>query len=162
MTLSQKRSSAGTSLNQVPALHKWFIRQHVGSLVSILDYGCGKHERGMNYLRSHGHTVMCYDPYNRPDWSNQIVMSVSEVFNVGLCANVLNVIDHDEALLAAITDVRDMCHVSYFSVYEGDRTGIGKETTRGYQRNARIHAYVNILDKVFKSVTKDGKILICY
>lgn len=154
-------TSANTSLNQVPALHKWFIKNHVGGLLTILDYGCGKYDKGMNYLKNRGHTVLGYDPYNRPHWANKIALFVDEQYDVGLCANVLNVIEHDEDLLEVLEHMRKFCTVSYFSVYEGSRDGIGRPTKKGYQRNAKAKDYVNILKGVYDNVTRHGTIFTC-
>lgn len=46
----------------------------------------------------------------------------------------------------------------YISVYEGDRTGIGRETTKGWQRNQKACTYEDAIRKYFDIHCKNGTI----
>jgi len=57
-----------------------------------------------------------------------------------LCANVLNVIAEPEARAELIETAAMADGKAYFTVYEGDRSGVGRRTTKGWQNNGRLRA----------------------
>jgi hypothetical protein len=78
-------------------------------------------------------------------------------------SNVLNVIAEPAARDQVIRQAADAIKAdgeAYFSVYDGDRSGKGKETPRGYQLNRKLGDYIDEIEKHFGSVTKKGNILI--
>lgn len=156
--MKQTVTSAGTSLNQVPALHKSTIVKKWVFGKSVLDYGAGRYpEKGAEALINAGAIrVTSYDPYNIPD-------SRPAYASIGVCANVLNVIDSDAALYDAIADyVQHINTIAFFSVYQGNKSGEGRYTKGGtcYQRNMRTADYVPLIaDALNKSEISYSAIL---
>lgn len=139
-----------TSRKQVPAaakvLHKlagnWQFANHV------LNFGCGRFpDLTKEYLTNYHNQVMSvtsYDPNNEDDQDvvTDIKLIDREVrrFDVVLCANVLNVCkDLDAALL-------DLQRIDFdtavIQIYEGNRSGKGRKTRDGYQRNELVADYM--------------------
>jgi len=82
-----------------------------------------------------------------------------------VCSNVLNVINDDDAITEVIRDIDSIkgnCTDVYFTIYEGDKSGIGKETSKGYQRNQKAESYIELLKSFFGEVSKSGNIIHCY
>ena len=44
-------------------------------------------------------------------------------------------------------------------IYEGNKSGIGKQTKRGYQRNERAKDYIDALEALEFTVVRKGNIL---
>lgn len=171
----QTITSAGTSLNQVPALHKSATlnmcvataKAEHKNFAFIVDYGAGRYNAGEIFLTNrHNIPVFSYDPYNRPTEENTLTLEIMETGScpIVICANVLNVIDDDEEITWILANIRrairNVRGVALFTVYEGNRSGIGTPTKAGYQRNAKTSEYIPILQDIFHSVTRKGKILI--
>ena len=66
----QEYDSAATSINsnKLPAIYK-MIDFKPGKL--YLDYGGGKFDNGIYYVKDLGATLLVYDPYNRSDEYNK-------------------------------------------------------------------------------------------
>lgn len=154
--MEQKYSSKNTSLNQIPKAIK--IEEFQSDDV-ILDWGCGGYDKTKTYIESFGATYFGYDPYWKSDEENKKALNCcpTKIF----CCNVLNVIMEDEI----IEDI--LWHLSVFrigvviQVYEGDKTGVGKPTTKGYQRNWKSDQYLPLLKLYFQNVKKKGNIFYC-
>ncbi len=139
-----------TSRKQVPAaakvLHKlagnWQFANHV------LNFGCGRFpDLTKEYLTNYHNQVISvtsYDPNNAED--EDVITDISLIdrevrrFDVVLCANVLNVCkDLDSALL-------DLQRIDFdtavIQIYEGNRSGKGRNTRDGYQRNEVVAEYM--------------------
>lgn len=168
----QKITSANTSIKQVPALHKsGTVRQHLcNSPVKpvVLDIGAGKYpelaEQSLRNVRD-----ICYypvDKYNLSDTTNAIgnLIIAHGTANIVLCSNVLNVIDDDDAMndviMSAASATRNTGGTAYFHVYEGDKSKIGKVTSKGYQRNAPTQDYMRHIETWFAHVERRGRIII--
>lgn len=163
----QKYSSAETSINKnkVPALYK-IVEKYISKNSTILDYGAGKYNTGIEYYKEKNITVLPYDKYNRSKESNlktfERVAQMGGV-NTCLCANVLNVIAENDVIIDILEDIYNNLNVHgtlFLSVYEGDRSGKGKLTCKGYQRNAKTQDYIAFLKMVFPLVERRGKLLI--
>lgn len=152
--MSQTRTSAATSINRnrLPAVYGRF-QFAPGSVV--FDYGCGRytdHIRkalpGCNYLP--------FDPYNQPDAVNENSRAALYLLTLlhrcpvtVVCSNVLNVIDDAETLQAIADKLTEIATTTggraLVTVYEGDRTGHGRETGPDqYQRNERTRDYLHL------------------
>lgn len=171
----QTITSAGTSLNHIPALHKSAtldmcvatVKAERKNFAFIVDYGAGRYNAGEIFLSNrHNIPTFSYDPYNRPTEENALTLKIMETGNcpIVLCANVLNVINSDDAITEILSNIRrsirNVRGVALFTVYEGNKSGIGTATKAGYQRNARTSEYIPILRESFHNVEKKGKILI--
>lgn len=152
--MQQTYTSAGTSQKQLPALHKYLDRF---TFHTLLDYGCGKYDVFKRYVESLGKTYFGYDKYNQPEHVNDQALSCKP--DLITCANVLNVIDNDDTLNEIIAHIASYGVPAIFSVYEGDRSGVGKVTKKDcYQRNQRASFYTTYLEKHFACVERKGNI----
>lgn len=151
----QQYTSANTSIKQVPAVFK-NLRIEKG--MTILDYGCGKYDLAKEYVESFGATYYGYDKYNRTDEENQIALACDP--DLIVCANVLNVIKEDEVIEEIMEEITHYGCDVVFSVYEGDKSGEGKETVKGYQRNEKATNYFKFFE-VFDGVQRHGNTFYC-
>jgi len=148
-----------TSLNQIPAIVKKYRDELTGS---ILNYGCGRGWRKVeHYLFQAGTHIFPYDKYG----DHYLRIPKVGNFDSIICANVLNVCDDDllKETLANLQDIMsfNMHCTLYLSVYEGDRTGKGRVTKKGYQRNQKAAEYETLLNSYFRSVERKGRNFIC-
>lgn len=176
--MAQTITSKGTALVQLPALHKaksvlakvhYYVR--LGFTPNVLDFGAGRPESqtlSANWLESLGACYEAFDPYWGNEFHNKRVMA--RRYDIVICSNVLNVIDDDDALKKA---VRDCVYAllpagtAFFRVYEGNGTGIPKETSKGFQRNAKTAVYESLIraalaDTVFRNsarVSRSGRVI---
>ena len=78
-------------------------------------------------------------------------------------ANVLNVILEPDAranvILKAAKCIRDG-GTAYFTVYEGDGSGEGRQTSSGWQNNRKTADYVSEIGRYFDGVQRKGKLII--
>ena len=152
--MSQTRTSANTSINKtkLPAVFNRFTFAP-GSIV--FDYGSGKYT---DHIRK-ALPDCCYlpfDPYNQPAAVNersQFTLEFSARFSgrpvIIVCSNVLNVIDDENALRTVAEDLFHLARhtggTALVTVYEGDRSGTGRETGQDqWQRNERTRDYLRL------------------
>ena len=154
MSKSQEYTSEKTSINKVTKVYKRFKFKE-NSI--ILDYGGGKYDTNKEYMKTLGCNLLVYDPYNRTEIENSYALNYV-MSNGGadfiVCANVLNVIKEDDILLDILNNLLLYANSStkfYIQVYEGDKSGIGKETVKGYQRNEKTLNYIQMIKMVFKN-----------
>ena len=158
-------TSANTSLNQIPALLK-NVPWEGGEL--NLDYGGGKYDKGTEYLwQEHGVMNLVYDPYNREaahNWAVMHFIDKSGGADTVTCANVLNVIQSADDRREVLCNIkRHMCFegTAYFMVYEGDRSGVGKQTGPDqWQENRKTADYIREIEDVFEHVYRKGKLIV--
>lgn len=155
--MAQKYTSKDTSVNtgKLP-----YLFSHLESLVGkaqnpdhwILDIGCGKEtshiQKKCNDL---GWGYIGYDPYNQTSAMNSKALLAMEIFRVSIAtlSNVVNVIDDDQAMIEAIKlgISHAVSHVALVTIYEGDRTGVGRVTKRDcYQRNMKRKDYLPLFE----------------
>ena len=158
----QKYTSQNTSINTISKIYKNAPFQMHST---ILDYGCGKYETAKTYMEEQGHTVYLYDKYNRTTEENEknLQNCKQQKLNYIVCSNVLNVIMEDDILceiLEDLTTYMDNETILYLSVYEGDKTGIGKPTSKGYQRNQPYKSYLPLLSNYF-DISVKKQIFVC-
>ena len=149
--MAQNFTSARTSTNahKLPAVFGK-ITPRRNSL--LFDYGCGKYT---DHIRAAlpGVLYLPYDPYNQPDDVNRL--SINYVLNAMharfpvtvVCSNVLNVIDDDATVQKIARHITEIVSTTggagYITVYEGDRSGTGRQTGPDqYQRNDPLRAYL--------------------
>ena len=163
--IKQEYTSANTSINKnrIPALFHQVIF-HSGTV--NLDYGGGKYDTATEYLALQGVTNLIYDPYNRTVEHNQAV--TNRVIRMGgadtvTCSNVLNVIKELEVRIDLLKNIQRLVKSDgyvYITVYEGNKSGIGKPTTAGYQLNRRTSEYLEEVKMVFPNAYQKGKVII--
>jgi len=163
--MAQKITSANTSINslKLPKIFNqinWdkltedYIKKNGITITAdkspiILDYGAGKYTAHIRKVcADHGWGYVAYDPYNGSDkdWDKKTPSLI-------VCSNVLNVIQDDDIL----NDIHEWIYnrkIPYLiTVYEGDKSGNGKETKKDcYQRNDKIINYKRRDEIIYKNV----------
>lgn len=156
---AQKRTSAGTSINaqKLPRIYTALRAVMAGQRVT--DYGCGRYTAHLKaYAESIGAEMHFHDPYNQPEAINR----ETEAFTgaaFSICSNVLNVIDSDRAVTDCIGAALRMGNGrAFFTVYEGDGSGVARETQNGqsWQRNARLRDYARFAPEGCKVAFRAG------
>lgn len=157
-----------TSINKkrVPAIFKKALKYMPRGSVN-LDVGGGKFDTATTFLdKEKGIRNLIYDPYNRSREHNRNILNavnfVRGADNV-TCSHVLNVIKEEEVQL----EVMQLCYdglfgygKAFFTVYEGDKSGAGKSTPQGYQRNEKLDDYLPLIKLVFPKVIKINGMLV--
>lgn len=163
MVLNQQYDSAKTSINskKLPAIFNKIDFMALSSNgdrpLLIVDYGCGKYwDFTQKKLREMWQDKIYFsyiaaDPNFQPYNHNHLEEEVNkwrENFPNGgvviICSNVLNVIKEDNIIHELKKRLFAITPIVFFSVYEGNRSGIGHESKPGcWQRNQRISEYVD-------------------
>ena len=152
---TQTITSAATSLRQVPAIFKKVNFSGIN-----LDIGGGKYDEVQSYFDSEGINCqnLVYDPFNRSKDHNQSVLDKvkTERIHTVTISNVLNVIKDKEHRLEVLK-LASQANPIYclITVYEGDRSGDGKETIKGYQLNRKLKDYESEIREVFRVVKRE-------
>lgn len=157
--IKQEFSSAKTSIKQVAAGFKK-IDWKPGTV--NLDWGGGRFDLATEYLKQFGVTNYVYDPFNRSAGENAAALKSKP--DTLTCFNVFNVIKEDQIILDILEQWKKFHLTSgsiYITAYEGDRSGEGRQTSAGFQRNAKTKDYLPLIQEVFPSASfKSGMIVI--
>lgn len=160
----QEFSSAATSINsnKLPAIYK-MVNFRSGDVV--VDFGGGKFDNAVNYLKDKDVTLLVYDPYNRSAEHNKEVLRILKEHggaDAAVNSNVLNVIKEPEAREAVLKNIKKITKRGapiYITVYEGRGDGAEGPTKSGYQLNRKTGDYMNEVEKVFSNVKRKGKLI---
>lgn len=168
-------TSAKTDRNQVPAGLKAAIAWgYIQNSYTVLDWGSGQGDKAKAYMerKLYNPTYMPFDPYNVPHYVNSATLRHAKagMHNVVACFNCLNVLQ-DGALFDTLHALRNSslggnkgkgCNV-ILSMYEGDRSGVGRYTMKGasYQRNETAAHYMPLLKGRFNKVVRTRGLFIC-
>ena len=158
----QKITSADTSVNQVAATFK---KVDFKPGTKNLDYGGGKYDAGTDYMKSIGVENFVYDPFNRTEEHNKDVISkmAKDKADTVTVNNVLNVIAEGDARDFVVKDAARYLKpngTAYFLVYEGDRSGEGKRTSKGFQNNKKAEFYLPVVKESFSDVSRQGNMIV--
>lgn len=148
----QTYTSSATSINKakLPAVYN----KATFDAPFVLDYGCGKYTDHIRaFLNKQGRELFPFDPYNQPEYVNNETtsrMCISFSHRIPLdvvCSNVLNVIDDVDTIRAIANQLQTIVErtggTAYITVYEGDRSCIGRATgIDQYQRNEPLRNYL--------------------
>ena len=158
---TQTISSAATSINTLNGVYKHIEGKYpIGTL--IFDYGCGKYNTNRDFASMCGYSWFGYDPYNRTTKENmENINHVKERRNspdIVMLNNVLNVIDNVNGINQILSDLYynytgDETDV-YITIYEGDKSGVGKVTSKGYQRNEKLNKSIDLISEWFDIVER--------
>lgn len=177
--MEQEFTSKNTSINstKLPSIyHNRHFTRCVQSIIDttgtccIIDYGCGKYTNHIAmdvYKKYHGlAAIKFYDKYNQSASVNKDTLLYMTVADVTVVSNVLNVIKEEEVIRDILRDLFRNITCShgfvYFSIYEGNKSGIGKQTKEDcWQRNEPAENYIPLLKEYFNCVIQHGNILIC-
>ena len=166
-------TSANTSINKdkLPALFN-LVQKKVGweKDSNHLDMGCGKYPKIIsNFLKKLSVGYIGVDPYNRTEMENALAWDLVEVMegvHTASLSNVLNVIQSEESRKYLIKKAWENLRIGgslFITVYEGNRSGIGKVTKNDcWQENRKTDDYVLEIAKVFgkENVKRSGKLII--
>jgi len=157
--MKQEHTSDKTSINTVTKLYNSVF---FPPGTEILDYGGGKYDTNTNLLKSRGVVCKVYDPYNRSlEHNTDVLVYFTNGADVIVCANVLNVIKEDTVITNVLKHIDQLLKsngTAYIQIYEGDKTGEGKKTSKGFQRNQKTICYLPLITSVFSNVTRKGNI----
>jgi len=160
---TQKITSAGTSVNQLPAVLRLIDNVYPSDLDkalfwsridTVLDYGGGKYDKLTDALIERNIRNLVYDPFNRSEDHNRFVLKLVKArrADMGICSNVLNVIREpaarQETLEHLQIGVKEGGSI-FITVYEGDKSSKGKKTTKGWQANRPAKNYMREIRRVF-------------
>lgn len=161
-TISQGFGSAGTSLNQVPSATRK-INWEPGTV--NVDIGGGRFDKATDYLRERGVENLVFDPFNRAAEHNKAVAERvrDEKVDTVTCNNVLNVIDSEASRANVILQAAKALKkggTAYFSVYEGDKSGVGRQTkSDSWQNNRPTKDYIPEIEQYFDDVTLKNSVI---
>jgi SAM-dependent methyltransferase len=155
---AQEFSSAATSINKnkLPEAYST-IHKKIGWKPNTvhIDIGGGKFDNAVEFLGKLGVNAHVFDPFNRSEEHNSKVME-----NVGKAGadsaslfNVLNVIKEPEYRQEALRTAHKALKPGgkiFISIYEGDKTGVGKKTKAdSWQNNMATAAHLPEVQKIF-------------
>lgn len=165
--LKQEFGSAGTSLNQVARAFRVIgERGDWKEGTTNVDIGGGRFDKASEYLKdTYGVENLVFDPFNRDAESNRKIAEMVRDNKVDTvtCNNVLNVIKEKESranvILQAAKAIKED-GTAYFSVYEGNKSGEGKQSKDDcWQNNRPTKDYVSEVEEYFEDVAlKNGVI----
>lgn len=164
ISAEQEFDSAATSINssKLPAVYN-MVKFNPGDVV--VDFGGGKFDNAVNYLKDQDVTLLVYDPYNRSAEHNKDVLRVLKEHggaDAAVNSNVLNVIKEPEARNAVLQNIKKITKKGapiYITVYEGTGKGNEGPTKSGYQLNRKTSDYMDEISQVFSNVTRKGKLI---
>ena len=161
----QEYDSAATSINstKLPAIYR-MIKLQPGTVG--VDFGGGKFDNAVEYLRDQDVTLCVYDPYNRSAEHNREVIRTLRAnggADFAINSNVLNVIKEPEARKGVLENIKKITKSGapiYITVYEG--RGDAKEgvTKSGYQLNRKTADYLEEIQEVFPDAKRKGKLIV--
>ena len=160
----QKISSAGTSVNQMPAVlrllkkiydpEKWQGARFWVDTKMVLDYGGGKYDQLTDAFAEMGIVSLVYDPFNRGEDHNKLVLKILKArkADIGICSNVLNVIREPAARTETLEHLKIGVKEGgqiFITVYEGDKSSKGRQTSKGWQAHRPAKNYMREIRRVF-------------
>lgn len=165
--LPQEYTSKETCHNhwQLPQLFKLATFEEGTTCV---DYGGGAFDTSIKFLEGKGVKAMVYDPYNRGAAHNEAVLEwVDQLGGVDYVtsSNVLNVIKEEEVRLNVLRNMQLIAKdgaTIYFVTYEGNRSGIGAYSGKGWQNHRRTGEYLDEIRQVFPDAIRKGALIIAH
>lgn len=163
----QEYDSAATSINskKLPAIYH-MVDFEPGKL--YLDFGGGKFDNAIMYLKDKGCELLVYDKFNRTkEYNQEVIQRVRD--NRGadgvISSNVLNVIKEPDARIAVLKNMKKLAKPGadmYITVYEGTGKGDEGPTKSGYQLNRKTKDYMDEIQSVFPDAKRKGKLVIAH
>ena len=141
--MNQTYTSRQTSINSRKAPAIYGMKKAIDTMTGkkVLDIGGGRFDTAQEAARVYGATVSIYDPYNRSEEHNREV--IAGAYDVAIISNVLNVIDSEAARRDVVQLAGSKADTVLITVYEGDRSGTGRQTASdSWQENRATAAYM--------------------
>ena len=160
--ISQPISSKDTSLNQIPATFK---RVDWKPGTRHFDLGAGRSTKFQDALKERGVEMLRYDPFWGTMEENYKAVNdaLDNPVDTVSVNNVLNVIGPLEAKIQTVRQAATVLKddgEAYFLIHEGNKTGIGAPTPRGWQSNMKTAEYIPIIQRYFREVERKGNMII--
>jgi hypothetical protein len=162
----QEFTSSKTSRKQKAAgFKKLKDRGKLEAGTDNIDFGGGKFDIGSEFTDANNEVL---DPFNRDKQHNlEIIESrKNDPSDSGTIFNVFNVIKEDENIVNLLRQANTLVKEDgeiHIQVFEGDKSGDGKITKDGFQRNQRLSEYLPLVKQVFSKddiSVKDGIITV--
>lgn len=161
--MKQTFTSRQTSINsrKAPVIYSMKKAIEIMKDKYVIDIGGGRYDTAIEVAKKYNAEVSIYDPFNRSIAHNLMVLNGS--YDVAVISNVLNVIDNKEARADVLRCAASMAETILITVWEGDRTGRGKQTgLDSWQENRCTSDYVDEIRNVLGlyDVIRCGKLII--
>lgn len=143
-----------TARKQVPAIYRKVLDLGWWDVSwTNLDIGGGPWDLFSDALAKMDVMNLIYDPKNRSVEHNAAVQAILDRIgkvDTGTISNVLNVIESaDERKQVLELAKKYVQRAVFITVYEGDRSSIGRKTRDGYQLNRPLSGYLDEIKAVF-------------
>jgi hypothetical protein len=163
----QPITSADTSINssKLPAAFTQLNKEGAFKKGSVnIDIGGGRFDNADELLQKSDATNLVYDPFNRTKAHNANVVDAVSGGNADTATinNVLNVIDGEANQLKVLKQAKDAVKKDgkvFISVYQGKGDGVGKATSKGFQKNKKTKDYLELVKKVFPNAKIEKNII---
>lgn len=158
----QTYTSKQTSINSRKAPAIYGMKKAVDTMTGkrIIDIGGGRFDTAQTAARSYNAIVSIYDPFNRSEEHNREVMAGA--YDIAIISNVLNVIDNEAARRDVVQLAGSKADTILFTVYEGDKSGTGRQTAAdSWQENRATADYTEEIAAALPgwSVARFGKLI---
>lgn len=155
--MKQEFTSKNTSINtkKLPAIYNKINWEKCRGKI-VYDFGCGKPETVAlisQFLEQYDVDYIPYDPYHQSKADQTVAFERRFDADIYICSNVLCIIkeyDNVQRIIDAIGRyiIQEKPHQNktfFFKIYEGDKTGQGRETKKDcWQRNQKTKDYINL------------------
>jgi hypothetical protein len=163
-TAPQAVTSAATSIND-KKLPTVFSRASFVPGGINADIGGGRFDNAVAALRKQGVENVIFDPYNRTKEHNAVAAEriCGGQSDTATISNVLNVIQEPEARRFVLRQAADAVRKDgtvFIGIYEGDRKGQGRTTSKGWQENRKTADYLDEVRRVFGEVKVERGIIV--
>lgn len=160
--MNQTYTSKQTSINsrKAPAIYGMTKAIDIMTGKKVVDIGGGRFDTAQDSARSYNAIVSIYDPFNRSEEHNREVMAGA--YDIAVISNVLNVIDSKAARRDVVQLAGSKADTVLITVYEGDRSGTGRQTASdSWQENRATAAYMEEIAAALPgwSVARFGKLI---
>lgn len=153
----QEFDSSDTSINsgKLPTVYSK-LEFPIGC--TALNYGGGKFDNTIEFGNTNGFTDLIFDPFNRTvEWNSKIIATVyKNGVDLAVLSNVLNVIKEVDVrgfVLSVLANTLGENKPLFVTVYEGDRTGYGRQTSKSaWQENRKLKEYTAEVKEHFAHV----------
>jgi len=160
MGINSKLTSINS--NRLPRLYGYLNRMVGLDNKTVLDLGCGNPKTQELLRNSFPNTrLILIDKFWNGTGLNTRAYKAACKYQPDLVviSNVLNVIDQDEDMYDLLSSAAMMKAPIYITIYEGNKSGVGEETSRGYQRNQPVKWYTKLFSPLYFNVELKNNVI---